>query len=94
MATGYRSSWWSIVVRWRARRRSATLGPGEDLSVEDAEPAVLIADPGTERLKEPIRTLARHPRWDRKTWFGTRLVPLGTGTICVGDAVKPEEGTD
>ena len=44
--------------------------------------------------KEPIRTLARHRRWDRKTWFGTRLVPLGTGTICVGDAVEPEEGTD
>jgi uncharacterized protein YcbX len=44
--------------------------------------------------KEPIRTLARHRRWDGKTWFGTRLVPLGTGTICVGDAVEPEEGTD
>jgi len=44
--------------------------------------------------KEPIRTLARHRRWDRKTWFGTRLVPLGTGTICVGDAVEPEVGTD
>ena len=44
--------------------------------------------------KEPIRTLARHRRWDHKTWFGTRLVPLETGTICVGDAVEPEEGTD
>ncbi len=40
--------------------------------------------------KEPIRTLARHRRWDRKTWFGTRLVPLGNGTICVGDPVEPE----
>jgi len=39
--------------------------------------------------KEPIRTLARHRRWDRKTWFGTWLVPLGTGTISVGDAVEP-----
>lgn len=39
--------------------------------------------------KEPIRTLARHRSWDRKTWFGTRLVPLGTGTISVGDAVEP-----
>ena len=46
------------------------------------------------RGKEPIRTLARHRRWDRKTRFGTRLVPLGTSTICVGDAVKPEQGTD
>lgn len=40
--------------------------------------------------KEPIRTLARHRRWDRKTWFGIRLVPLGIGTISVGDAVEPE----
>ncbi|MDQ1538914.1 MAG: uncharacterized protein QOE58_3307 [Actinomycetota bacterium] len=40
--------------------------------------------------KEPIRTLARHRRWDRKTWFGTRLVPLGTGTISVGDVVEPK----
>jgi uncharacterized protein YcbX len=38
---------------------------------------------------EPIRTLARHRRWDRKTWFGTRLVPLGTGTISVGDTIEP-----
>jgi len=40
--------------------------------------------------KEPIRTLARHRRWNRKTWFGTRLAPLGTGAISVGDAVEPE----
>lgn len=40
--------------------------------------------------KEPIRTLARHRRWDRKTWFGTRLVPLGTGTIRVGDTVEAD----
>ena len=44
--------------------------------------------------KEPIRTLARHRRWNRKTWFGTRLVPLGTGTISVGDAVEPENAHD
>jgi uncharacterized protein YcbX len=37
--------------------------------------------------KEPIRTLARHRKWDRKTWFGIRVVPLATGTISVGDAV-------
>ncbi|MEO7006391.1 MAG: MOSC N-terminal beta barrel domain-containing protein [Terrimesophilobacter sp.] len=37
--------------------------------------------------KEPTRTLARHRRWDRKTWFGIRLVPLGAGTIAEGDAV-------
>ncbi|AXT84058.1 sulfurase [Aeromicrobium sp. A1-2] len=37
--------------------------------------------------KEPIRTLARHRKWDGKTWFGIRLVPLGTGTVAVGDPV-------
>lgn len=37
--------------------------------------------------KEPIRTLARHRRWDGKTWFGIRIVPLTTGTISVGDEV-------
>ena len=44
--------------------------------------------------KEPIRTLARYRRWDRKTWFGTRLVPLVTGTISLGDAVEPESAHD
>ena len=39
--------------------------------------------------KEPIRTLARHRRWDGKTWFGTRLVPLGSGDISLGDEVVP-----
>jgi uncharacterized protein YcbX len=41
--------------------------------------------------KEPIRTLARHRRWDGKTWFGTRLVPLGTATICVGCDCEPRD---
>jgi uncharacterized protein len=37
-------------------------------------------DPVTlEGGKEPIRTLARHHRWDGKTWFGTRLVRTGGG---------------
>ncbi|MDQ2757119.1 MAG: MOSC domain-containing protein [Actinomycetota bacterium] len=39
--------------------------------------------------KEPIRTLARHRRWDGATWFGTRLLPLDGGTLHVGDAVTP-----
>ena len=41
--------------------------------------------------KEPIRTLARHRRWDGATWFGIRLtpvLPLAAGaTIRVGDPV-------
>lgn len=40
--------------------------------------------------KEPIRTLARHRRWDRATWFGTRLVAEGQlGRLHVGDDVAP-----
>jgi uncharacterized protein YcbX len=43
--------------------------------------------------KEPIRTLARHRRWDGATWFGIRLtpvLPLAVGaTIRVGDPVVP-----
>lgn len=39
--------------------------------------------------KEPIRTLARHRRWEGKTWFGTRLVPLGGGELRLGDEVVP-----
>ncbi|MEW9529868.1 MOSC domain-containing protein [Microbispora sp. NPDC049125] len=50
--------------------------------------AVTTIDPDTAvKGKEPIRTLARHRRWDGKTWFGIRLVPRSTGTIRVGDAV-------
>lgn len=41
--------------------------------------------------KEPIRTLARHRKWDGKTWFGIRLVPLGLevdrGNLSVADVV-------
>lgn len=39
------------------------------------------------RGPEPIRTLARHRRWDGKVWFGVWLVPRSTGTVRVGDAV-------
>ncbi len=40
--------------------------------------------------KEPIRTLARHRRWDGDTWFAIQLVPESTGTIAVGDPVEVE----
>jgi len=44
------------------------------------------------RGKEPIRTLAKHRRWDGKTWFGVWLVPElasspANATITVGDTV-------
>lgn len=38
--------------------------------------------------KEPIRTLARHRKWDGKTWFGIRIVPLDSGALSVGDTVS------
>lgn len=44
--------------------------------------------------KEPIRTLARHRKWDGATWFGIRLtpvLPLAPGaTVRVGDAVAAD----
>ena len=46
------------------------------------------------RGKEPIRTLAKHRRWDGKTWFGVWLVPdlaaaPANATVAVGDTVLP-----
>ncbi|MFW5468676.1 MOSC domain-containing protein [Knoellia sp. CPCC 206435] len=38
---------------------------------------------------EPIRTLARHRRWDGKTWFAIQLIPDRTGPVRVGDDVTP-----
>jgi uncharacterized protein YcbX len=39
--------------------------------------------------KEPIATLARHRRWDGKTWFGMNLIPDAAGAvISVGDPVE------
>lgn len=41
--------------------------------------------------KEPIRTLARHRRWEGATWFGIRLTPVlpvpAGALIAVGDEV-------
>lgn len=38
---------------------------------------------------EPIRTLARHRRWDGSTWFAVQLVPEVTGEVRLGDEVRP-----
>jgi hypothetical protein len=38
--------------------------------------------------KEPIRTLARHRRWDGAVWFGLRLIPVSRGILLVGDPVR------
>ncbi len=53
-------------------------------------------DPDTAaRGKEPIATLARHRRWDGKTWFGMNLIPDRVGvTIRVGDEVEILDAAD
>lgn len=43
--------------------------------------------------KEPIRTMARHRRWDGKTWFAPNLIPDGEGTLNVGDELVVLEHT-
>lgn len=46
-------------------------------------------DPDTrEKGKEPIRSLARHRRWDGRTWLARHLIPEQPGTIRVGDPVE------
>lgn len=40
--------------------------------------------------KEPIRTLARHRRWEGTTWFGLRVAPLNRGVLRLGDEVLAE----
>lgn len=50
---------------------------------------ITTIDPRDQSLgKEPMRTLARHRRWNGETWFGTRMIPLSTGLIRVGDFVE------
>jgi uncharacterized protein YcbX len=51
--------------------------------------AMTLVDPRTLASgKEPVRTLARHRRQEGRTWFGVRLIPLGTGMIRAGDPVR------
>lgn len=46
-----------------------------------------ISLPDLNTGKEPIRTLARHRRWNGQTWFAIQLIPETTGRIAVGDPV-------
>lgn len=51
---------------------------------------VTTIDPATgTRAAEPLRALTRHRRIGGLPRFGVRLVPLDTGTIEVGDPVRP-----
>ncbi|MFE0802217.1 MOSC domain-containing protein [Streptomyces sp. NPDC058812] len=50
---------------------------------------VTTTDQGTaERGREPLHSLGRHRRVDGKLVFGQNLVPVGRGTIRVGDPVR------
>lgn len=53
-------------------------------------------DPETgEKQMEPITSLARHRRWDGKTWFAANLVPDTPGAVMrVGDEVEILEERD
>lgn len=53
--------------------------------------ALTTVDPTTrERGPEPLRTLARHRKWDGATWFAVQLVPDVRGVVRVGDEVRPD----
>ncbi|MYS74041.1 MOSC domain-containing protein, partial [Streptomyces sp. SID5926] len=50
---------------------------------------VTTTDQGTaDRGAEPLHSLGRHRRVDGKLVFGQNLVPLGPGTVRVGDPVR------
>ncbi|WP_375500767.1 MOSC domain-containing protein [uncultured Jatrophihabitans sp.] len=72
---------------WRVVR----IGDAVFRAVKGCERCVMTTtDPDTAaRGKEPIATLARHRRWDGKTWFGMNLVPDSPGAVIrIGDPVE------
>ena len=86
---------------WRELRIGAT----RFRAVKGCDRCVMtMLDPDTAaKGMEPIATLARHRRWDGKTWFGVNLVPDTTAggteqSVRVGDemevisAVTPGDG--
>lgn len=72
---------------WRRIR----IGEARFRVVKGCDRCVLTTvDPDTgAKGKEPIATLARHRKWDGKTWFAVNLVPDDAEvTITVGDEVE------
>ncbi|MDH2412713.1 MOSC N-terminal beta barrel domain-containing protein [Nocardioides sp. CER19] len=68
---------------------SVRIGDAVFTGVDPIDRCVMTTiDPVTHRKgKDPIRTLARHRRWDGKVWFALHLVPTVEGEVAVGDAV-------
>jgi uncharacterized protein YcbX len=81
---------------WRRIR----IGSADFRIVKGCDRCVMtMLDPVTAaRGKEPIATLARHRRWDGKTWFAVNLVPDTQGSavveISVGDEVDVLSAVD
>ena len=74
------------------RWTSVKVGPVTFRVVKPVDRCVLTTvDPVTlDRGPEPIRTLARHRKWDGATWFAVQLVPDVAGAIHLGDDVQPD----
>ena len=72
--------------------RRVRVGPVEFRVVKPVDRCVLTTiEPSTlERGHEPIRTLAKHRKWDGATWFAVQLVPESRGVVRVGDEVMPD----
>ena len=70
--------------------RSVRIGDVPFRFAETCDRCVMTTlDPFTlEGGKEPLRTMARYRKWDHKTWFGIRLIPLTVGTVHVSDDVE------
>lgn len=70
---------------------SVTVGAVTFRVVKPVDRCVMTTlDPDTlARGHEPIRTLARHRRWEGATWFAVQLVPEVVGEVRVGDEVRP-----
>jgi uncharacterized protein YcbX len=77
--------------------RRVRIGEAVFRAVKGCDRCVLTTiDPDTAvKGKEPIATLARHRRWDGKTWFGMSLIPDTPGaSVTVGDEVEILDAVD
>lgn len=72
---------------WRVLR----IGTAQVRAVKACDRCVITTiDPTTAQTgKEPLSSLARHRRWDGKSWFAINLIPDSPGaTLHVGDQVE------
>jgi uncharacterized protein YcbX len=76
--------------------RRVRIGSVEFRAVKASDRCVMTTvDPGTGvKGKEPITSLARHRRWDGKTWFAINLIPDGVGEVNEGDELEVLEAVD